>query len=100
MLWKRRFRVLPLGRASERLRLAQSLLEKHPTLSAYNALLQIRLKGNPDDPHDKARGGIDGKEWPQVEPLPVPQVRVLSVELLVALLRVRCMGKLLTQARC
>ncbi len=27
--------------------LAQSLLEKHPTLSAYNALLQIRLKGNP-----------------------------------------------------
>lgn len=33
--------------------LARSLLEKHPTLSAYNALVQMRLKGNPDDPMTK-----------------------------------------------
>ena len=46
--------------------LAQSLLEKHPTLSAYNALLQIRLKGNPDDPMTKLVAGLmekNGRKW-------------------------------------
>ena len=47
-------------------KLAQQLLEKHPTLATYNALMQIRLKGNPNDEMTKLVAGLlekNGRKW-------------------------------------
>lgn len=41
--------------------LARRFLEEHPSLSAYNAMMQLRMKGNPDDPMTKCISGLLAK---------------------------------------
>ncbi len=41
--------------------LARRFLEDHPSLSAYNAMMQMRLKGSPEDPMTKRVAGLLGQ---------------------------------------
>ncbi|MDO5532792.1 lipopolysaccharide assembly protein LapB [Sutterella sp.] len=47
-------------------KLAREMLEKHPSLSAYMAMMQMRLKGNPEDEMTKLVAGLlerNARKW-------------------------------------